>query len=208
VNPWQTLPVSEGRARELRRFLTGGGLLVIPTESSYALAADPRNEAGVAAIFRLKGRTATKALPVVVAATEQLPELGILAPAPLLVALESVWPAALTVVFPLREPLPAAGQSRDTLAVRVPEHSGLRQLLRQVGPLTATSANRSGEPPCLDAAGAAELVAGERAVVIDGGTLAGGPPSTLARWRDGGWEILRRGPVTPPTVSAKPEVFS
>src|SRR4030095_1998211 len=61
----------------LRDLLRRGGVLAIPTESSYGLAADPRNPAGVEAIYRIKGRETGKALPVVVAGREQLAPLGI-----------------------------------------------------------------------------------------------------------------------------------
>jgi tRNA A37 threonylcarbamoyladenosine synthetase subunit TsaC/SUA5/YrdC len=112
-----------------------------------------------------------------------------------------VWPprgsGAVTVVLPIERPLPAtAGES--TVAVRVPGHEGLRRLLAALGrPLTATSANRSGEPPVLGGAEAERLVAAasatggppaEDVVVIDGGTLPGGPPSTIVRFDDAGDE--------------------
>jgi tRNA A37 threonylcarbamoyladenosine synthetase subunit TsaC/SUA5/YrdC len=81
-----------------------------------------------------------------------------------------------------------------TIAVRVPGHDGLRRLLGELGHgLTATSANPSGGEPVLDPAGAAELLAGEDAVVVDGGFLPGGPPSTLVAIEEGGPVVLRTG---------------
>jgi len=193
---------------------------VIPTESSYGLAVDPRNATGVAAIYRLKGREAGKALPVVAADRQQVVALGVAPGLPDLPdwdRLERVWPprgaGAVTVVLPIERPLPAtAGEA--TVAVRVPGHEGLRRLLAGLGrPLTATSANRSGEPPVLDGDRAERLVAAasadggppaEDVVVIDGGTLPGGPPSTIVRLAGGGEgrdlreleiEVLREGAV-------------
>ena len=181
----------------LRDLLHRGGVVAIPTESSYGLGADPRNPAGVEAIYRIKGREAGKALPVVVAGREQLAPLGVSLGADsnlyIVERLFALWPAPLTVLLPISRPLPAAaGENR--LAVRVPEHEKLRELLAALGHgLTATSANRSGGEPILDPAAAAELLAGEDAMVVDGGVLPGGPPSTLVAIEGDGLAVLRTG---------------
>jgi L-threonylcarbamoyladenylate synthase len=180
----------------LRAVLARGGLLAIPTESSYGLAADPRNRAGVEAVYRVKGREAGKALPVVVAGRGQLAGLGIDPDLPILEPLSGCWPGLLTVVLPLARTapeIPAAAGER-TLAVRVPGHDGLRGLLAALGHgLTATSANRSGGEPVLDPREAAELLAGEDAVVVDGGVLPGGAPSTIVAIEGSGPVVLRSG---------------
>ena len=164
-----------------------------PTESSYGLAADPRNPAGVEAIYRINGREGGKALPVVVADAAQLAGLGVDPNLYIVKGLLALWPAPLTAVLPIARPLPAsAGES--TLAVRVPAHEGLLRLLREIGHgLTATSANRSGEAPVLDPEAAAALLAGEDAMVVDGGVLPGGPPSTLVAIEGEGLAVLRTG---------------
>ena len=177
----------------LRDLLARGGVLAIPTESSYGLGVDPRNPVGVAAIYRVKGREAGKALPVVVAGREQLADLGVAANPDIVERLLEHWPAPLTVVLPIAEPLPASAGAR-TLAVRVPDHEGLRRLLAELGHgLTATSANLSGGEPVLDPAGAAALLAGEDAWVVDGGVLPGGPPSTLVAIEGEDLVVLRSG---------------
>jgi L-threonylcarbamoyladenylate synthase len=181
----------------LRSVLRRGGLLAIPTESSYGLAADPRSPEGVEAVYRVKRREAGKPLPVVVADVSQLADLGIDPDLPILERLAACWPGPLTVVLPLARPLPAAAGGR-TLAVRIPGHDGLRDLLARLGHgLTATSANRSGGEPVLDARGAADLLAGlppgVPAAVVDGGALPGGPPSTLVAIEEGRVAVLRTG---------------
>ena len=177
----------------LQALLARGGILAIPTESSYGLGADPWNPAGVEAIYRIKGREAGKALPVVVSGREQLKDLGVDPNLYIVERLFELWPAPLTVVLPISRSLPAsAGESR--LAVRVPDHERLRELLAALGHgLTATSANVSGGAPILDAAGAAELLAGEDAAVVASGVLPGGPPSTLVAIEGTGLRVLRRG---------------
>jgi L-threonylcarbamoyladenylate synthase len=180
----------------LQALLARGGVLAVPTESSYGLGVDPRNRTGVETIYRIKGREAGKALPVVVAGRGQLAGLGIDPDLPILIPLSACWPGPLTVVLPLAKTgprIPAAAGQR-TLAVRVPGHAGLRGLLAALGHgLTATSANRSGEPPVLDPDAAAALLAGQDAVVVDGGRLPGGAPSTLVAIEESGPVVLRSG---------------
>jgi L-threonylcarbamoyladenylate synthase len=177
----------------LRSLVARGGVLAIPTESSYGLGADPRNPVGVEAIYRIKERERGRPLPVVVADLGQLRDLGIDPGLPILEALSACWPAPLTAVLPVARPLPAAA-GEPTLAVRIPAHEGLRWLLAELGTgLTATSANRSGEAPVLDPEGVAELLAGADAIVVDGGVLPGGPPSTLVAIEASGPVVLRTG---------------
>lgn len=177
----------------LRALVARGGVLAIPTESSYGLGADPGNRTGVEAIYRIKERDRGKPLPVVVAGCGQLRDLGIDPGLPILEALSACWPAPLTAVLPTARPLPAAA-GEATLAVRVPAHEGLRRLLAELGHgLTATSANRSGGEPMLDPGEVAELLAGFDAAVIDGGVLPGGPPSTLVAIEESGPVVLRTG---------------
>lgn len=177
----------------LQKLLRRGGILAIPTESSYGLGTDPWNPAGVEAIYRLKGRERGKALPVVIAGREQLSHLGVDPNLYIVERLFALWPAPLTAVLPISRPIPATG-GESRLAVRVPDHERLRELLAALGHgLTATSANRSGGEPVLDPEGAAELLAGEDAVVVAGGVLPGGPPSTLVAIEGEGLVVLRTG---------------
>lgn len=180
----------------LHALLARGGVLAFPTESSYGLGADPRNLAGVETIYRIKVREAGKPLPVVVSGREQLADLGVDPNLYIVECLLEHWPAPLSAVLPIVQPSPQlpAAVGTGTLAVRVPDHEGLRGLLAELGHgLTATSANRSGEEPILDPAGAARLLAGQDAVVIDGGVLPGGPPSTLVAIEGERLVVLRAG---------------
>jgi len=178
----------------LRELLAAGGVAAIPTESSYGLAADPRNPRGVEAIYEIKGRQAAKALPVVAADPGQVVSLGADPEDPVLRFAAALWPAPLTVLITLAAPLPAGGGG-TTLAVRVPAHQQLCSLLSRLGfALTATSANRAGEPPVLDPAELGTLLAGRPSMIVDGGVLPGGEPSTLVAWPPGGeLQVLRRG---------------
>ena len=177
----------------LRDLVARGGVLAIPTESSYGLAVDPENRAAVDAVFAIKRRPADKPLPVVVADMDQIHALGAWLPESLQERLEKIWPAPLTMLLPIAREIPAAAGS-SKLGVRIPAHEPLRELLAGLGRgLSATSANRSGEEPILEPDALDELLAGADAVIVDGGRLAGGPPSTVVDWNDGRPRVVRQG---------------
>jgi L-threonylcarbamoyladenylate synthase len=183
-----------GASLELPRAVLGrGGILAIPTESSYGLAVDPRDERGVEAVYRLKERQRGQPLPVVAANLEQLAELGIDVDERRFRSFAALWPAPLSLIVPATPGLPAAAGG-DSLAVRLPRHRSLRRLLAELGTaLTATSANRSGEPPVTDPSLLTDLLAGADALVIDDGILPGGPPSTMLSLVGGQVSLMRRG---------------
>ncbi len=191
------LPFSD--ADEIRNALSqaaeviaAGGVVLIPTESHYGLAVDPRRRAAVEKVFVLKDRPDGLALPVVCSDWQQVDALVSL-PDVHRFKLARIWPAALTVVAPCRRRI--AASSTDTLAVRIPDHDGLRALLYRVGPLTATSANRHGEPPCPTVATALASLLGAPELVLDAGDLAGGPVSTLIDLSSAEAREIRSGPV-------------
>jgi len=172
--------------------VAAGGVVLIPTESFYGLGADPRRKDAVERVFALKGRPDGLALPVVCSDWDQVDSLVDIAAAHR-VRLSRIWPAALTVVAPCCVGLAAAAAA--TLAVRIPAHDMLRALLYRVGPLTATSANRHGQPACVDAAAALESLLGAPDLVLDAGELAGGRASTMIDLSSGEAREIRPGPV-------------
>jgi len=186
------LAMEPATLEEIRRSVRAGGVLAIPTDTFYGLAADPLSEAAIGRIFALKGRSAAQALPVVVASAAQLAELGVQAPDAILAKLEAIWPAPLTAVLPITRPIAASGGAR-TLAVRVPALASLRALLASIGPLTATSANRSGFPPARNASQALEACGSGIDFVLDGGGSESTLPSTLVDLTKSPPEILRSG---------------
>jgi tRNA threonylcarbamoyl adenosine modification protein (Sua5/YciO/YrdC/YwlC family) len=167
---------------ELRAALLRGEVAAVPTESSYGLAVDPRSADAVERVYALKAREPGKPLPVVAASLEQVLGIGVERDDPALRWALRYWPAPLTVLVEVREPLPAmAGAPR--LAVRVPAHAGLRRLLGELGfPLTATSANLAGEEPITRPALLRERFGRALSFIVDAGDLPGGPPSTVVAW--------------------------
>jgi L-threonylcarbamoyladenylate synthase len=173
--------------------VSGGGVLLLPTESFYGLGVDPCSESGVARVFSSKERPPELGLPVLCADWRQLESL-VVVPDRYRIKLSRLWPAALTTVLPTRAAIPAA--QWGTLAVRIPAHAELRALLYGVGPLTGTSANRHGDPPHTTVDGALASLTEAPDLVLDAGTTAGGEVSTLVDLTGGVPEILRPGACT------------
>ncbi len=165
------------------------GLTAIPTETFYGLAVDPRDAIAVQRVYEVKGRDTAKLLLVVGGSLEQLDEL-VAIPSAHRGRLRAAWPAALTVVLPSRRVLPAGD---TTVAVRVPDAPLLRSLLLRTGPLTATSANRSGEAPEVDPVAVAALLGSELDLLLDGGATPGGAPTTLVDATGERMIVLRQG---------------
>jgi len=172
--------------------VAAGGVVLIPTESHYGLGVDPRQPEAVEKIIALKGRPEGLALPVVCSDWDQVESL-VNVPDPHRFKLARIWPAALTVVAGRRRPV--AASSTETLAVRIPDHDGLRALLYRVGPLTATSANRHGEPPNPTVESALDSLLGAPDLVLDAGDLAGGSVSTIMDLSSEEAREIRSGPV-------------
>ena len=169
---------SEAEIAGLRDELARGGVAAVPTETFYALAADPQNEKGVSRVFEIKGRDDGKPLLVLFSLRDDLAPLGVEAAPRLLDRLFDIWPAPLTVVLPLRAPI-AASRGARTLAVRVPALKAARRLLALTGPLTGTSANRSGFAPISDPGELARALGDDLDLLVDGGPTPGGAPSTI-----------------------------
>ena len=179
----------------LKRLVADGGIVAVPTESSYGLGVDPRSQAGVDAIYALKQREARKPLPIVVANAGQAHDLSLDIDSEAFRFGAQFWPAPLTMLVPVRADAQLALGDLDQVAVRIPSFRPLLALLEELGSgLTATSANLSGEPPLLCHVDVAALLKeAENAAVVVTDDLPGGPPSTVVAWSEGQPQILRSG---------------
>ena len=187
--------------------LARGGLLGLPTETVYGLAADARNPAAVARIFAAKGRPAVNPLIVHLASVEAAAALAHLSSDAERLA-EAFWPGALTLVLPVRPGAvaPAVTAGLPTLALRVPAHPLARAVLAEFGgPVAAPSANPSG---LVSPTTAAHVVAGLGAridAVLDGGPCAVGVESTIVAPGDGPSgpaRLLREGGIPREAIEA------
>ena len=177
--------------------LAAGEIVAFPTDTLYGLAVDPRRPDAVARLFALKGRAAGAAAPLVAANADQA-SLAVQAWTPLARRLaERFWPGPLSLVLDAEPALdPAALGGGVTVAIRVPAHAVARALASAFGhPITATSANRSGAPPAVDAPAVVAELGDGAAVVLDGGPAAGKRPSTIVDARGSRPRLLRAGAI-------------
>lgn len=183
-------PFALGRAAEVIR---AGGIVAVPTETFYGLAADATNAAAAARIFEIKGRPASMALPLVAASLAQVAaRLGALDTRSEAAA-RAFWPGPLSLVLPAHASL---ATTESTVAIRVPAHAFVRALAEQAGTLlTSTSANRSGEPPAETATAVVASIGPLVDLVIDDGATPGGKPSTIADLRVEPARLVRDGAI-------------
>lgn len=184
------------RAVELLR---GGGLVALPTETVYGLAARADSDAAVERIYQAKGRPGFNPLIVHVASQEEAERLAEWSALARKLA-AAHWPGPLTLVLPRRRDATlaqAVSAGLPTLALRRPSHPVMRAVLAALAiPLAAPSANRSGFVSPTTAEHVLATLDGRIDAVLDGGACPGGLESTIAAVRpDGRTEVLRPGPI-------------
>ena len=164
------------------RVIRDGGLVGLPTDTVYGLAADATSDAAVAGVFRAKGRPADKPLIALIATMAMAEACGEFS-APALALAEVFWPGPLTLVLPRgpASPLsPLVHQRAPGVSLRIPGNETARAVVEAAArPLTAPSANPSGAPSPLTAAEVAAGLGSHVALVIDGGRAADSLGSTL-----------------------------
>ncbi len=178
--------------------LRGGGLVALPTETYYALATDALSEPALERLLEKKGRAAAHTLSVLIDGMAMLETLVAAVPARAAAIMAAHWPGPVTLALPARAGLPAAIVSeRGLVAVRWSPAALACAVVTALGrPVTATSANRSGEPPARTADEAARALEGGLPVHVVPGQSPGGAPSTLvAVDATGRLELLRAGAV-------------
>lgn len=186
--------------------LREGGLVAVPTETVYGLAARADRDASVAAIYRAKGRPSFNPLIVHVTGVEHARSFARFdARAERLSG--AFWPGPLTLVLPLAPDhglAAAVTAGLPTVALRCPAHPVMRRVLDEAGvPLAAPSANRSGgvSPTC--ARHVVDSLGDRIDLVLDGGACEAGVESTIVALReDGTWQVLRPGPITADAIEA------
>lgn len=186
---------------ELRSIVRRDGVLAAATESSYALCGSPWSEPAVARINRLKGRPPDKPLLVLIHRPEELARLTRDIPEPARVLMQRCWPGPLTIVLPAHPSLPSGlTAGTQTVGVRWPDYRPLGPLLAAVGPLTGTSANRSGRAPLTDAQAVLDEFGSDLDAVLDMGPAPGSAPSTVVQVEAHAVRLLRAGPVAVPEL--------
>ncbi|WP_411819669.1 L-threonylcarbamoyladenylate synthase [Hyphococcus formosus] len=175
-----------------------GGLVALPTETVYGLAADATNDRAVARIFEAKGRPQFNPLIIHVASMDMVAQHAIISPLAQKLA-DAFWPGPLTMVLPRRAESPVSllvSAGLDTIAVRMPKHELARDLIKKVGrPLAAPSANRSGSISPTTADHVKTSLGDKVDFILDGGPCSIGLESTIVLVAGKSVSLLRPGGI-------------
>ncbi|HAN25191.1 MAG: threonylcarbamoyl-AMP synthase [Microbacterium sp.] len=189
--------------RQARQAIGRGELIVLPTDTVYGVAADAFSPAAVARLLAAKGRGRQQPPPVLVPGVNTLRALVSEVPEPIDRLIGSHWPGGLTIVLPAQPSLAwDLGDTRGTVAVRMPAHRLAIELLEETGPLAVSSANLTGAPAAIVAKEAERMLRDSVAVYLDDGPATAGFASTiidatgLCAGRQGTVRVLRDGVVS------------
>jgi L-threonylcarbamoyladenylate synthase len=174
-----------------------GGMLAMPTDSFYGLGVNPFDAAAVRRLCAVKGRDEGKPILVLIADRAQLKDLVGPLPAAATALMDRFWPGPLTIVCPAAPALPEVlTAGTGTIGVRLAAQPLLAKLLRHAGPLTGTSANRSGDAPARTAREVERVFGGDVELILDGGPSIATTPSTVVDATGRSVRLVREGPVT------------
>ena len=174
-----------------------GDLVVIPTDTVYGIAADAFNHQAVQRLLDAKGRGRDMPPPVLVSAATTLDALAEGVPPWARTLVETFWPGPLTIVCHQQASLVwDLGETRGTVAVRMPDDEVALAVLERTGPLAVSSANLTGRPAATDADAAEEMLADAVAVIVDGGASPGGEASTIVDVTVPEGRVLRLGALS------------
>ena len=177
--------------------LRNGGVVGIPTDTVYGVAANALDEKAVDKVFDLKGREDTSPIPVLIGQVEDLYRYGREIPDQAIELARAFWPGQMTIVVPKADIIPSVvSGGLDTVGLRIADHPVPRELVSALGaPITATSANISGTDSLSSAKSVLEQLGHSLDMVFDGGELPPSRPSTVVDASVSPPRILREGAV-------------
>jgi L-threonylcarbamoyladenylate synthase len=190
-------------ADQVRRVLRESGLIALPTESFYGLAVAPFDEQALARLWHVKGRSEGKPILLLIGDRLQLEPFVRDIPPAARVLMNAFWPGPLTIVFPAAHKLSdAVTAGTGSVGIRLSAWHPLVDLLRRVGPVTGTSANREGIGPPRTSEEVQHHLGDSLDLIIDAGTTLGGRPSTVIDIR-GPIRIIRPGSIGQDAIAAQ-----
>jgi tRNA threonylcarbamoyl adenosine modification protein (Sua5/YciO/YrdC/YwlC family) len=174
-----------------------GQLVVLPTDTVYGLGCDAFNADAVRSLLATKGRGSSMPAPVLVGSWTTIDGLVSSVPRTARELIEAFWPGGLSLVLPHAPSLAwELGDTRGTVMLRMPLHPVALELLREVGPMAVSSANRSGSPPASTMDEARVQLGQAVSVYLDGGPATEGVASTIVDLTGAEPRILREGAVS------------
>lgn len=193
----QVLPIdSFNSIREALIIIQNGGLVAFPTDTVYGLAADLHSSSAIDRIYLAKGRETTKAIPVLVYSPDQVNQVASEFNMNAKKLAEKFWPGALTLILPKLPLLPENLSNSASVAVRMPDYAPVLTILMHSGPLAVTSANLSGGVNPLTAQDVLDQLGGRIDLILDGGAVTGGVPSTIVDCSVEPVGIIRLGAIS------------
>ena len=195
ILPFNLLP-SSPVIQQAIECIQNGGVLAIPTDSFYALAVGIFQPAALERLLAIKGQRDHKPFPVLIADPSQLNQLVDEVSGNAKKLMQQFWPGLLTLILKSKPELsPLIMSELGTIGVRQPNDPRTCELLMQTGPLTGTSANRTGHPPAQSVEEVMQQVGSEIDLILDGGSTPGGQPSTVIQLQPE-FRILRQGAIS------------
>ncbi len=193
-------PPSSYTIQQAADCLQEGGVLAVPTDSSYALAVSVFQSSAIEKLQSIKGDRNQKPFPVLIGDLSQLDQLVVDVPEIAKKLMQQFWPGLLTLILKAKLHLLAGVRSGEgTIGVRQPNDTRVCELLKQTGPVTGTSANRSGQPSAQSAEEVRQQLGATIDLILDGGQTPGGQPSTVLQVEPE-FRILRQGAISQQTL--------
>lgn len=185
-----------GAIERARGVLADRGCVVLPTDTVYGIGADAFSPLAVAVLLAAKGRGRTMPPPVLISDRSVMAGLAYDVPDEAEELARRFWPGALTLILKSQPTLTwDLGETRGTVALRVPADPATRELLYAVGPMAVSSANRTGMPAATTARAAEEMLGESVGLYLDGGERASRAPSTIVDCTVTPFRVARQGSV-------------
>lgn len=194
--------ISDAEIKNIAEELRKGGLLVYPTDTVYGLGADPFNEAAVKKLYIAKKRPFDMALSVAVSDIAMAEKIAVLDDVARKL-MEKFLPGPLTIIIKKRPEVPDITTAMsDKVGIRIPDHPAALRIIREFGPIVATSANLHSHPDAIEMQSAMDDLSDSVGTYINCGSCQLGKPSTIVWMMNGEIEIVRQGAISREAIEA------